>query len=121
MSEELDDRKRRQFAFEPNVEAEPHPIFDQLTYPTYGAQPGWDVNFLGVRTRVKFFSLYEELADFSETRHVVTTPPVPNEDYFEWVTLIEAVVEARERFTMIELGAGWGRWLANAALAEVGR
>jgi FkbM family methyltransferase len=114
---ELDDRRKRQFALEPRAEVEPHPIFARLNYQTYWAKPGWDVNFLGVRTRVKFFSLYEELADFSGMRCVVGAPPVPNEDYFEWVTLIEAAVEARERFTMIELGAGWGRWLANAALA----
>jgi FkbM family methyltransferase len=115
--EESDDRTRRQFALDPPSEAGPHPVFAGLAYPIYDAPPGWDVNFLGVRTRVEFFSLYEELADFSTTRRVVTVPPVPNEDYFEWVTLMEAAVEARERFTMIELGAGWGRWLANAALA----
>jgi hypothetical protein len=42
---------------------------------------------------------------------------VPNEDYFEWITLVEAAVEARDHFTMIELGAGWGRWLLNGAFA----
>ncbi len=117
MVDEADERIKRQRALDSPAGAEPHPVFAGLTYPTHDVPPGWDLNFLGVRTRVEFFSLYNELADFSTKRRVATEPPPPNEDYFEWVTLMEAAVEARERFTMIELGAGWGRWLANAALA----
>jgi len=40
-----------------------------------------------------------------------------NEEYFEWIAVLEAAAEASEHFTMIELGAGWGRWLAIGALA----
>jgi hypothetical protein len=40
-----------------------------------------------------------------------------SEDYYEWIDLLEAIYHARGRFTMIELGAGYGRWIANAALA----
>jgi FkbM family methyltransferase len=75
------------------------------------------VNFLGVRTRVAFFSLYEQLADFSQRRQVSAGRPIPNEDYFEWITLLEAVVEAKDSFTMVELGAGWGRWIVNGIAA----
>src|SRR5215510_16250692 len=88
--EESDDRRRRQFAIDPPSEAEPHPIFARLAYEDYDARPGFDVNFLGVQTRVKFLSLYSELADFSGTRRVVAAPPVPNEDYFEWISVLEA-------------------------------
>ena len=40
--------------------------------------------------------------------------PLVNEEYFEWIDLLEAVDDARESFTMVELGAGWGRWLVDA-------
>ncbi len=50
-------------------------------------------------------------------RFVVTDYPPFDEEYFEWIGVLEAVASAREEFTMIELGAGWGRWLVNAATA----
>lgn len=41
--------------------------------------------------------------------------PPANCEYFEWLALMAAVLSAKERFTMVECGAGWGRWLAAAA------
>ena len=43
--------------------------------------------------------------------------PTASEDFFEWLDVLETVCEARGRYTMVELGAGWGRWLVNAAAA----
>ncbi len=40
-----------------------------------------------------------------------------NEEYFEWIDLIEAVLNSSQRFTIMELGAGYGRWSVNGALA----
>lgn len=37
--------------------------------------------------------------------------------YFEWIDLLEAVHGADQRFSMVELGAGYGRWSARAAMA----
>jgi FkbM family methyltransferase len=99
------------------IQTEPHPVMHHFGCWEGDVDAGWSVNFLGVRTRVAFFSMFEQLADFSRQRHVITTHPVANEDYFEWIALLESVVEARDRYTMIELGAGYGKWLANAALA----
>jgi FkbM family methyltransferase len=48
-------------------------------------------------------------------RYVDTSRPPFNEEYIEWLAVAEAVASARGRFVMIELGAGWGRWLLNAA------
>src|SRR4051812_49041524 len=95
----------------------PHPVWASFTCWRGTAAPGWDVNVLGVKTRVAFFSMYEELADFSSARELVTAPPIQNDEYFEWVDLLESVVAAEGCFRMIELGAGWGRWLACGALA----
>jgi FkbM family methyltransferase len=43
--------------------------------------------------------------------------PGINEGYIEWVDVLETAVAATQSFTMIELGAGYGRWLVRAALA----
>jgi FkbM family methyltransferase len=116
MAEEMHGRRQRQSALEPR-DAPPHAVFESFR-PWVGAvEPGWDVNFLGVRTRVAFFSLYEQLGDFSQRRWVKVPHPIPNEDYLEWIALLEAVVAAEGSFTMIELGAGWGRWIVNGIAA----
>jgi len=43
--------------------------------------------------------------------------PQFNEEYIEWIDLLESVVAARKSYTMIELGAGTGRWAVRAASA----
>jgi FkbM family methyltransferase len=43
--------------------------------------------------------------------------PEPDEEYFEWIDLLESVVAASGSYTMIELGAGFGRWVVRAAFA----
>jgi hypothetical protein len=40
-----------------------------------------------------------------------------DEGLFEWIDLLEAIDSAKESFTMIELGAGYGRWLVAGAVA----
>lgn len=47
------------------------------------------------------------------------TPPFPgiNEEFFEWVDLYEAIDAANGSFCMVEIGAGYGRWLVAAACA----
>ena len=92
-----------------------HPIFEK-----YGAWEGtvgadFCADFLGVKTRRSFYKgLAEQAASNGPYR-----PELPkiNESYHEWIDVLEAVAAARETFTMIELGAGWGRWLVRAAIA----
>jgi FkbM family methyltransferase len=116
VAEDLEKRHQRQFAVT-SSSAPPHPVLEAFPPWKGWVDPGWDVNFLGVKTRVAFFSLYEQLADFSQRREVFAGQPIPNEDYFEWVTLLDAVVEAQNSFTMIELGAGWGKWIVSGVAA----
>ena len=66
-------------------------------------------NWIGATTRRDYF--LEELG------FVAVTPPAPDTEYLEWIDVLEAVLGARERFTMLELGAGYGRWIVNAAVA----
>jgi FkbM family methyltransferase len=67
-------------------------------------------NWVGAVTRREFFA--------TDLNFVELTPPQAlDSDYLEWVDLIESIVQAGPRYTMIELGAGYGRWTVNAALA----
>lgn len=77
-------------------------------------EPGWIPNFLGVRTRARYFTA----DDGSDHRRAfaATHPPL-DEEYFEWVDLLHAVRSAEGTFCMVELGAGWGRWMVNGAFA----
>ena len=43
--------------------------------------------------------------------------PGLSEEYIEWIDVLETAIAATRSFTMIELGAGYGRWLVRAALA----
>ena len=66
-------------------------------------------NWIGVTTRREYF--------VEELRFVTVTPPPPDAELFEWIDVLEAVTRAAGRFTMLELGAGYGRWIVNAAAA----
>lgn len=46
-----------------------------------------------------------------------TAPPGIDDELFEWIDVLEAVLSADRRFCMVELGAGFGRWLVRAAVA----
>lgn len=93
------------------------------------------INFMGSRTRHEFErSLGENeavagaipdavrAALMSSGRSALympcgTLPLVPSEDLFEWIDILEAIDACEGRFAMVELGAGYGRWLVNAAQA----
>jgi len=42
---------------------------------------------------------------------------MPGEDYLEWIDIVESVKNAKNKFVMFELGAGYGRWCMNALYA----
>jgi len=98
-----------------------HPVFEQFEKWRGEVGPGWNVNFLGVRTREAFMAGMNGTTTSSGSRWVDTDYPPFDEEYFEWIDVLDAVVAADDMFTMIELGAGWGRWLMNAAAVRVRR
>jgi FkbM family methyltransferase len=68
---------------------------------------GFVTNFLGGLTDVNFVAGIESLAGFVEGY------PIPGNfhgDVLEWVGTLRAALEAKEVFTMLELGAGWAPW-----------
>ena len=100
-----------------------HPIFSRYDQWTGFVRNGYSANFLGVRTNQRFvMDLQSELVDDQNSAIASGTemqPPLPafDEEYFEWIDVLEAVDEAVHQFTMVELGAGYGRWLMNGAAA----
>lgn len=81
-----------------------HPIFARFT--AYHDQSASHTDWIGMRYLPNWWQ-------------AASTPAMPslNEEYFEWIDLLEAVDTARGRFTMLELGAGFGRWSIRGALA----
>lgn len=80
------------------------------------AAAGYDVNFLGQRIDVRFVAGWNDAARMRERQWEAPYPAV-SEEVFEWLLMLDAVMEARESFTMIEAGAGYGRWLVGAVCA----
>jgi len=99
-----------------------HSVF--VNFPTWsGACPeNCHATFVGNIIRTCFTDSSEPL-DFTSLSKYKTVfkspspPPVTHEDYFEFFALLQAIETASDRFVMMELGAGFGRWLVNAALA----
>jgi FkbM family methyltransferase len=91
-----------------------HPVLSCFT-PFSGEVPAdYHFDFLGTRIRHRF------IAGFSQrwgARTVEYSCPTIDNEYFEWIDLLESVVAARGSYTMMELGAGFGRWAVRAAYA----
>jgi len=91
-----------------------HPIISRFK-PFHGEVPGGYIldGFLGTIVREE---CTPGVAD-PEPSTVCAPYPQVDEDYFEWIDLLESVVSSGGSYTMIELGAGMGRWSVRAALA----
>ena len=91
-----------------------HPVIQRIEPWSGQVSEGMQVDFLGIKTRVSYF---EGLKSSHVDGPSSSSPPPFDEEYFEWVDLLDAVSAAKTNFTMMELGAGYGRWLVRAAFA----
>ena len=90
-------------------------LFASFANPNARAEPGYVLDFMGTRTRTS--TLWNSARVFDGQ---VMARPVPHDlfEAIEWVGLLKAVVTAQPNcFVMMELGAGWGPWLAAGAVA----
>ncbi len=89
-----------------------HPIFSH--FEPYSGPVGLDfhIQYLGDLVRT-------DIVDWERNYGTEVRQPLPtlDEEYFEWIDLLTSAVEADSPFTMLELGAGYGRWGVRAALA----
>lgn len=104
-----------------------HPIFDRFDFEIPRVEGEFHVNNVGCRTRIEYETPlhvkgYPERlssgAGLDRGPGANMHLPAPDgEDYYEWVDLLSAIAEANSHFAMVEVGAGYGRWIANAAKA----
>jgi FkbM family methyltransferase len=87
------------------------PLFAQFDLQPVRIEDGVAIDCLGGRTRL------DVLAGMKLPDAARPFQPTLGEALFEWIGVLGAVASAQERFTMIELGAGWGHWLGFAACA----
>lgn len=93
-----------------------HPTFREFQPWNGRVGAGFDVNFVGQLTDVRFVTGWADEARMKD-RDAWPPYPQPSEENFEWLTILKAILEAKDRFVMIEAGAGYGRWLVSAACA----
>ena len=96
-----------------------HPVFTKVPRWSGSVQPGMTANWLGTVTR----SVYDNGNSAPSGKILAPYIPSIGEEYFEWIDLLKLVLHADETFTMVELGAGWGRWLVDAwsVLKQIGK
>jgi FkbM family methyltransferase len=93
-------------------------IFHRFTCWEGVVPEGFIVDFLGVMTRTNYYQQYvKDSQEYPPGRYVKSEYPPLGEDYLEWADLLEAIIAANEYFTMVELGAGFGRWVTKAGAA----
>jgi FkbM family methyltransferase len=109
-----------------------HSIFEEFNRTNPRSDDRYDYNFMGACIAHEFErDLIESNPQFdratakglkSSGRSAIydddpTYPYKQSEDYFEWIDLLTSIDRSDTQFTMLELGAGYGRWVANAAAA----
>jgi FkbM family methyltransferase len=89
-------------------------LLQEFCVPDRREEPGFIVDFLGVRTRVT------SLASPQRLHEGVLDIPVPGDyhaEAIEYIGLVKSVARATTQFVALELGAGWGPWLVAGAAA----
>lgn len=89
-----------------------HQVFDFFENRAGSSSETLRCDYIGTLTDRRFDGVkFDFLAEKN-----LSIPDV-NEEYFEWIDILQSAKEAKERFTVVELGAGYGRWAARACLA----
>lgn len=95
-----------------------HPALVAIKPEMMTSSAGFMVNGIGQVCRVKHdIGLKETSERLAGTEYLATLPWAwLHDEIFEWIAVGEAVNAAREKFTMVELGAGFGRWIVAAEI-----
>jgi FkbM family methyltransferase len=91
-----------------------HPVVAAFAPYQGEGTPGFFTDFLGVKTRLSSVPVPREWDG------KVFGYPVRHgtfHDFAEWVGCLRSVLEARDSFVAVELGAGWGPWIVTAGEA----
>lgn len=95
-----------------------HPVFNQFEKWSGSAPILYNLNFVGQRINRTFKGavIPRQARPMPFHDRQVNFGVAPDET-FEWLAILEAILDADETFTMVELGAGFGRWLVTAGCA----
>ncbi len=94
-----------------------HPVLERFR-PWEGEADGRFIHdFLGVRTDPRFRIEFKP----DQPGHLATNYPDPDWTYFETIFVLESVIDSadagRPSYAMMELGAGFGPWMATTHVA----
>lgn len=98
-----------------NSSINPEAIMRRHAVTDLKSNPAYLTNFLGVLINPDHFG-----ALLTACRGLVEEIPIPmnwHADMAEWGAALRAVDLARNTFTMVELGCGWGCWMNNTGVA----
>lgn len=98
-----------------NSSIDPEAIMRRHAVTNLRSRSEYLTNFLGVLINPDHFG-----AMLTACRGLVEEIPIPmnwHADMAEWGAALRAVDLARETFTMVELGCGWGCWMNNSGVA----
>ncbi|SEC61115.1 methyltransferase, FkbM family [Rhizobiales bacterium GAS191] len=87
-----------------------HPVFSEFLPFSGKVASGYLSDFIGSQMNER----YESWKGYDQDEFITSPMPRRDDDYFEWISLLEAVKEAKDSFVFVELGAGYGRWSARA-------
>lgn len=90
-----------------------HPVFTKFPPARISVPVGYAADYLGNLTRPAHMQKAQPLAGGEQT----PVMPAIDEEYFEWIDTLESTLHAQSSYTMLELGAGYGRWAARAYAA----
>ena len=90
-------------------------IFNLFHTDLVKPQQGFLTDFIGSRTRIS--SLWKGCEAFDGTIFPLPIPGDYHADATEWIGTLKGVLAATERFAVMELGAGYGPWIAASAKA----
>jgi FkbM family methyltransferase len=91
---------------------ENHQVFKSFEKSSEFSNDKFWVDYIGSKIARRFHNV--EFVTEDESKSNI---PLLDEEYFEWVDILQAASEAKGRFVVVELGAGYGRWAARACLA----
>jgi FkbM family methyltransferase len=103
---------------------ESHSIFENFNHKTDIESDEAFYNFLGVKTLIEYDTQQEEKYGIIARASGANAQFFPNtnsEDYYEYIDCLEAIYDAKDTFRMIELGAGYGRWICNGYFAVINK
>jgi FkbM family methyltransferase len=103
----------------PTIAAAPqhHSAISSRPPMTLWCPAGTEIDFIGTHKRSHYDAGISGAAPPRPAGQITPNYPAFDEEYFEWVDLLESVDEAVDRFVMVELGAGYGRWSVRGAVA----